>query len=184
MPGASARGGAPESAARVHRESSLRKTRSDLLFLAGLLLGGPIMTLGGRFRLGLFLVLAGGIASVLHRYSRASLGGGMALGAAAAALIAVVLVGSPGSSTADGVPEEERALFIEELAQASGPDSRVEARGPGLFTVWFFIPDEVGGSACGTVPAGPIRDRLRDLGFRRVVVADRTTQGSLCTFEP
>ena len=163
---------------------SRRKTHADLLFLAGLVLGGPVMTLGGRFRLGLFLVLAGGIASVLHRYARASLGGSMALGAAVAALIAAVFVGAPESPATGDAAEEARALFVEELAETSGPDSRVEARGPGLLTVWFFIPDEMEASACGTVPTESTRDRLRDLGFRRVVVADRTSQGSLCSFEP
>jgi len=53
------------------------------------------MTFGGRFRLGLFLVLAGAISSVLRRYSGTSLAGSVAIGAAVAALIAAVLGHAP-----------------------------------------------------------------------------------------
>jgi len=95
MPGASTRGGLDGSDSEAHSEVARRKANSDLLFLAGLLVGGPLMTFGGRFRLGLFLVLAGAISSVLRRYSGTSLAGSVAIGAAVAALIAAVLGHAP-----------------------------------------------------------------------------------------
>ena len=41
------------------RHTHNRRALADLLFLVGLLLGGPMMTIGGDVRTGLFIVLAG-----------------------------------------------------------------------------------------------------------------------------
>lgn len=182
MPAASSRSGGGEQVEAARSALSRRKGSADLLFLAGLLLGGPVMTLGGRLRLGLFLVLAGAFASVLRRYTGASLGGSVAMGAAVAALVAAVAVDGPdaGPSTPDA--EAARASYVAELAREYEPDGRVEGRGPGLITVWFFLPEQ--GRPCGTVPPEPVRRRLADLGFSRVVVADRSEAGSVCSFEP
>jgi hypothetical protein len=95
MPGASTRGSLDTAGAEARSEVARRKAHADVLFLSGLVLGGPLMTFGGRFRLGLFLVLAGAFASVLRRYAGMSLSGSVAVGAAGAALIAVVLDHAP-----------------------------------------------------------------------------------------
>lgn len=181
MPAASSRRSDGEDAEAARSTLSQRKGGADLLFLAGLLVGGPVMTVGGRLRLGLFLVLAGAFASVLRRYTRASLGGALTLGAAGAALLAAVVIDAP--KPEDGaVTEDARAAYVAELAEEYEPDGRVEARGPRLVTVWFFLPDQ--GARCGTLPPEPVRGRLAELGFRRVVVADRSEAGSVCSFEP
>lgn len=159
-----------------------RKGSADLLFLGGLLLGGPVMTVGGRLRVGLFLVLAGAFASVLRRYTRASLGGSVAMGGAVAALLAAVVVDPPAPEAEAVEAEAARAAYVAELADRYEPDGRVEARGPSLITAWFFLPEE--GARCGEVPPDPVRRRLGELGFRRVVVADRSEAGSVCSFEP
>jgi hypothetical protein len=92
MPGASARGGPDSADTRTRSEAARRKTNADLLFLAGLVLGGPLMTFGGRFHLGLSLVLAGAFASVLRRYTGMSLGSSLMLGAAAAVAVIVAVL--------------------------------------------------------------------------------------------
>jgi hypothetical protein len=46
-----------------------RKACSETLFLLGLLVGGPLMAVGSTFRIGLFVALAGGLSSVIRRYS-------------------------------------------------------------------------------------------------------------------
>lgn len=184
MPAASSRGGAQdEESAAARTAVARRKGGADLLFLGGLLLGGPVMTVGDHLRLGLFLVLAGGFASVLRRYAGASLGGAVALGAAGAALVAAVVVSPPEADAAGSAGEEARTAYIAELAEDYEPDGRVEARGPCLITAWFFLPEQ-GSPRCGSVPPGPVREHLAELGFKRVVVSDRSEAGSVCSFEP
>lgn len=182
MPAASSRSGDGGEVREARSALGRRKVGADLLFLGGLLLGGPVMTVGGRFRAGLFLVLAGAFASVLRRYTRASLGGSVAMGGALAALLAAVVVDPPEPEIDAMEAEAARAAYIAELAGEYEPEGRVEARGPGLITAWFFLPEE--GAPCGDVPPEPVRRRLDELDFRRVVVADRSEAGSVCSFEP
>jgi hypothetical protein len=46
-----------------------QKARSDTMFLLGLLLGGPMMAIGGNVRPGLLVVFGAGLASVIRGYS-------------------------------------------------------------------------------------------------------------------
>ena len=46
-----------------------QKARSDTMFLMELLLGGPMMAIGGNVRPGLLVVFGAGLASVIRRYS-------------------------------------------------------------------------------------------------------------------
>ena len=46
-----------------------QKARSDTMFLMELLLGGPMMAIGGNVRPGFLVVFGAGLASVIRRYS-------------------------------------------------------------------------------------------------------------------
>lgn len=183
MPAASVRGSEDQEGSAARRALARRKANADLLFLVGLLLGGPVMTVGGHLRVGLFVVLAGAFASVLRRYGGASLGGAVAVGAAAAALAAALLVDADRSQASADADEDARSAYVAELDRDYGSDGRVEARGPGLVTVWFFLPDEEE-HRCGTVPGKAVRHHLGELGFKRIIVSDRSEAGSVCSFEP
>jgi hypothetical protein len=166
----------------VHR----RKSAADLLFLAGLLGGGPLLALGGRAGIGLFVLLAGGVASALYRYTQSSLAGSLLIASLGAAVVAVAVTGPGDTSTPEEaqVHEAARAAYVAALARAIEPTGgMVEARGPGEITVWFELPTE-SGAACGDYPDPAVREHLAELGFVRVVVAARTEGAGLCSFKP
>lgn len=175
---ADARGVRSDAQRRLRR----RKTVADALFMAGLLLGGPLLTGGGDLRAGLFVVLAGGLASVLQRYTDWSTVGTLVTGAVAAATVAV-LVMDPADDVEPAVTDPEaRGAFAEALSGLA-EDVFVEARGPGLITIWFTVPAGLSGE-CGDYPPAEVRTHLADLGFRRVVVTQRNQSGGLCSFVP
>ncbi len=166
-------------------EGARRKSRADLLFLVGLLVGGPVMTLGDRFQTGLFLVLAGGFSAVLRRYSRLSLTASVLIGGLGAGLVAAVAADSPTPSDVPALAVAALAAYVTELnigAVANG--GRVETRGSGLEGVWFLLPDWEDPGECGSVPDADTREHLASLGVQNIVVAGGIEAGGICSFEP
>lgn len=159
-----------------------QKALSDTAFLVSLLLGGPIMTLGGNVRIGLFIVLAGAITSVIRRYSDWSTPDTVIAGSAFALIGATWLIDPAGDST-DGTlaTEEARMAYVGALSEKQD-GLFAEARGVGSITVWFIVPEGLTGE-CGDFPPAEIRDHLAALGFLRVVVADPYQSGGLCSFK-
>jgi hypothetical protein len=173
-------------AAEERRRERARKNTADILFLAGLLVGGPLLSLGGRTGLGLFVLLAGSVASALYRYTASSLGGSLLIAALGAAVGAVAISAPLGESTPEDaqVGEAARAAYIGALARdVEAVGGLVEARGPGQITVWFELPTQ-DGAGCGSYPDEVVRAHLAELGFVRVVVAARTEGAGLCSFKP
>jgi len=164
------------------KHTHIRRALADVLFLVGLLLGGPMMTIGGDVRTGLFIVLAGGFASVLRRYTDWSAPGTVIVGSVGAAIVAASLVDSAQELEATLAHSEARGAFAEALASPER-DIFVEARGPGLITIWFTVPGDLTGE-CGDYPPEEIRAHLGDLGFARIVVAQPNRSGGLCSFAP
>jgi hypothetical protein len=159
-----------------------RKNLADAFFLVGLLVGGPMMTLGGNLRLGLFIVLAGGVASALRRYTGWSTPGTIVVGVISALTLATWIVDPSGGEAGLVADEDARAGYILALDRGS-EDIIVEARGVGLEAAWFMVPELMGGE-CETFPGKAVRTHLRELGFSRVVVTDRNRSGGQCSFEP
>ena len=160
-----------------------RKAFSDTLFLVGLLLGGPMVTLGGNFRLGSFIVLAGGAASVLRRYTRLSLQGTVTIASLVAALVATLVLEPAHHAVEETLATEDaRRAYVAALDQQDA-DTFVEGRGTGVVAVWFTVPQGQVGE-CGEYPPAEIRAHLAELGFLRVVVADQNQVGGLCSFAP
>jgi len=160
-----------------------RKAISDTLFLIGLLLGGPISTIGDRPTLGGFIVLAGGGASVLRRHTTWSLPGTVVIGSLLAALAAALVV-EPGHRAMDDlhVGEDARLAYAAALDKPED-DVGVEARGADAVAIWFTLPQSDTGE-CGAYPATEVRAHLAALGFLRVVVAVPNQAGGLCSFVP
>ena len=141
------------------------------------------MTLGGETRLGLLLVLAGGFASVLRRYTEWSTPGTVGVGVLSATLVATVLVGSEAETEESAeVGAEARDAYAQALG-AEDPDVMVETRGLNAVTIWFHPPQSQVGE-CGSFPSAPVRQHLDELGFKRVVVVDRAESGGICSFPP
>lgn len=160
-----------------------RKTQADLLFLVGLLLGGPAITIWGHAVVGGFIVLAGGAASVLRRYTEWSTAGTVVAGVGAALAVAAWVFEPAGDAIDETrATESARAAYAEAVA-AQDPDIYVEARGPALVAIWFEVPDARAG-ACGDYPDARVRRHLAELGFLRVVVGARNRAGGLCSFPP
>ena len=160
-----------------------RRALADTLFLVGLLLGGPMITLGGSFRLGSFIVLAFGAASVLRRYTEWSLPGIVAIGPMVAAVVAALVVEPAHQAVEDTrTGEVARGAFVAAL-DALNDDVSIEVRGAGAVVVWFTVPQSEAGE-CGQYPSTEVRAHLADLGFLRVVVKDQNQSGGLCSFRP
>ena len=160
-----------------------RKALSDTVFLAGLLLGGPMITTGDHLRIGVFIVLAGGLASVLRRYTDLSLPGTLTVGALCAMVVAALVVEPPADVGQDTLADEEaRQAYVNALAR-DDEDLYVETRGAGSVAVWFQLPGDRS-HECGDFPPEEVRTHLRDLGFLRVVVAEQNQSGGLCSFPP
>jgi len=141
------------------------------------------MTLGGETHLGLLLVLAGGIASALRRYTGWSTPGTVAVGILTATVVATVVVDAKPHAEEEGVVGEEvRAAYVQAL-HSQDLDVLVEARGLGSVTVWYHPPQFMAGE-CGSYPSPEIRTHLAELGFKRVVVVDRNEKGGMCSFRP
>ncbi len=160
-----------------------RKAASDLLFLIGLLLGGPMMAIGENPRLGLFIVLAAGFASILRRYGNMSMVSNVLIGSLNAAVAASVLV-QPSGDLPDHplATEEARVAFARALADQD-LDVLIDTRGGGHIAIWFTAPPAVAGK-CGMYPTSEVRTHLKDLGFRRVVVTAVNESMGLCSFAP
>jgi hypothetical protein len=160
-----------------------RKAQADLLFLAGLLLGGPAVTFWGHALAGAVVILAGGAASVLRRYTEWSTVGTLVAGVGAALAVAAWVFEPVGDAIDETrATEAARAAYAEAIA-AQDADVYVEARGPALVAIWFEVPDADAG-ACGDYPDARVRRHLAELGFLRVVVAVRNRAGGLCSFPP
>ena len=169
----------PLARRRVRSNAAL----SDLFFLAGLVLGGPTMTVGGDLELGLFMVLAGATASALRRYSNWSSLGCVIVATSTAAVVASLVAQPPtGAEDDTGAGAAARVAYVTRLSDQLR-DGLIETRGPGAVTVWFMVPEAVSGE-CGEFPPPHIRDHLADLRFLRVVVADRNPGGGMCSFRP
>ena len=177
-----AAGDAKRLGKEARRQTYTRRAMADLLFLVALLLGGPMMTIGGDVRTGLFIVLAGGFASVLRRYTDWSAPGTVVVGSVAAAIVAVTLVDSAEELEATMANSDARGAFSDALADPQR-DVFVEARGPGLIAIWFTVPAELSGE-CGDYPPEEVRSHLADLGFARVVVSGQNQSGGMCSFAP
>jgi hypothetical protein len=164
---------------KLHR----RKTLSDAFFLAGLLLGGPVMTFGGQLRLGALVVLAGALASALRRYTDWSTPGTVVVGALLT-LVAAAWIAEPHSASIDetAATQAQRAAYAQALAEGN-PDVLVEPRGPDLTALWFTLPTKPA-DRCGDYPGPKVRRHLADLGFNWVVVEERNASGGLCSFAP
>lgn len=160
-----------------------RKALADTLFLVGLLLGGPMIALAGNFRLGSFIVLAFGAASVLRRYTEWSLPGTLAIGSLTALVLAALVVEPAQQAVEESrAGEEARRAFVTALDEADD-DVSVEERGTGVLVVWFVVSEDQAGE-CGDYPPPEVRAHLASLGFLRVVVRDRNQAGGLCSFAP
>jgi len=164
------------------RRIGRQKARSDVLFLLGLLLGGPLMAIASTFRIGLFVALAGALSSVIRRYSNFSTAGTLVIGSAIALIVATLFVETTQTEEEVLAAESARAAYVPGLADLD-PDIFVETRGMGHVAVWFNVPDESAGE-CGEYPSEPVREHLADLGFLRVVVATANQGGGLCSFSP
>jgi len=168
------------------RERKLLRTRkalSDTLFLAGLLLGGPLITVGDHFRLGSFVVLAASAAALLRRRTSWSLPGVVAIGSLTAlVLAALVLEPAHHAIEESRAGEEVRRAYVAALDQADD-DVSVEERGVGALVVWFIVPEGQAGE-CGDYPPAEVRAHLAGLGFLRVVVMGRNQAGGLCSLVP
>jgi len=159
-----------------------RRLQANILFLVGLVGGGPILTLSGELRTGLVIVLAGGFASVLRRYSNLSTLSTVLMGSLVAAIVAAVVLDSVEELEATLADSDARGGFAEALSSPED-DIFVEARGPGLITIWFTVPADLAGE-CGDFPPAEVREHLSDLGFARVVVPQQTEGAELCSFVP
>jgi len=169
--------------ARRRKVDRTRRAAADLAFLVGLLLGGPLMTLGGEFQLGLFVVLAGGFASLLRRYASLSTGGAGLIGTLLALVVAQLVVAPAVEEfEEDDVGAEARTAFLRGLDERS-PDLRVQSRGPRSLTAWFE-GGEASGMPCGAYPSEELRGHLADRGFERIVVPGARTQAGVCSFPP
>ena len=159
-----------------------QKSLADIMFLIALLVGGPVMTVGGDVQTGLFIVLAGGLSSTLRRYSSWSTPGTVSVGSVLALIGATLLVDTAPTPDEVLAAEAARAAYVSALSDLD-PDVLVETRGVGHIAVWFNVSD---GSEveCGLYPDEPVRRHLGELGFRRVVVAGRNQAGGLCSFRP
>lgn len=168
------------------RERKLLRTRralSDTLFLIGLLLGGPMITVGDRFRIGSFVVLAASAASALRRYTSWSLPGVLAIGSLAATALAVLVVEPAHHAVQESRSGEDARIAFVEALHDPAHDLAAEVRGAGALVVWFHVPRQDLGE-CGDYPPPEVRGHLAELGFLRVVVADRNQAGGLCSFVP
>lgn len=168
------------------RERTLLRTQralADTLFLVGLLLGGPLITLGGRLELGLLVVLAGALASALRRYSSWSLPGILAVATLGALVVAAVVI-EPAQHAVEETRagEEARRAYVDALDRRD-EDVHVHTGGPAALAVWFTFPHG-GVVECGAYPPAEVRDHLAELGFARVVVTARSEAGGLCSFSP
>jgi hypothetical protein len=160
-----------------------RKALADTTFLVGLLLGGPMISFGDNLRIGVFVVLAGGLASVLRRYTDWSLPGSVLVGSLGALLVAALIVNPATHAYEDTLASEEaRQAFVSALGAGDG-DLYAETRGAGAVVVWFRLPQGTS-LECGDYPPVEVRAHLHDLGFLRVVVAERNQSGGLCSFAP
>jgi hypothetical protein len=163
-----------------------RKNAADILFLAGLLGGGPPLSLAGRTGLGLFVLLAGGVASAIYRYTRSSPGGSLLIAGLGAAVVAAAVAIPGGGDTPEDAQADEaaRTAYVGALARdVEAAGGVVEARGPGQITVWFELPTETG-AECGGYPDPTVREHLAQLGFVRIVVASPTERAGVCSFRP
>ncbi len=142
-----------------------------------------MITVGGSLQFGLFIVLAAGFASILRRYSDWSTPGTVLIGSLGAMLAASTLVESSADVPEDTMAAEEaRAAFASALS-AQDPDVLVDTRGGGHIAIWFAAPPDVSGE-CGEYPESKVREHLKQLGFRRVVVTGVSESGGLCSFSP
>lgn len=175
----------------VERRGALRrKASADLLFLAGLLVGGPLLSFGSHAQLGLFICLGGALASVLRRYTPWSLVGTLVIGGLASAAVSawVFEPAPPEASPEEGEevlsPVQRREVFSTRLARRLQDEGiLLEARGPDLVTLWFYLPT-VEGRECGEYPEAELRGHLAQLGFARVVVSNQNSARGICSFEP
>jgi hypothetical protein len=142
-----------------------------------------MMTFGGSLHTGALVVLAGGLASALRRYTEWSAPGTVVVGTLLAAVVAS-WIAEPHTVNVGGMQqtEDERAAYAQALADKD-PDILVEPRGPELTALWLTLPTAMTGP-CGAYPAPPIRGHLAQLGYRRIVVAEPNGAGGLCSFAP
>jgi len=167
----------------ARRDLHARKTQADLLFLVGLLLGGPAITFWGHALVGGVIVLAGGAASIIRRHTEWSTAGAVVAGAGAALAVAAWVFEPVGAAIDETrATESARAAYADAMADRDA-DVYVEARGPALVAIWFVVPDASAGE-CGQYPDARMRRHLAELGFLRVVVEVRNRAGGLCSFPP
>ena len=142
-----------------------------------------MISFGGDLRIGIFIVLAGGLASTLRRYTDWSLPGVLSVGALGA-LVVAALVADPATDTGEdtAATAEARESYVGALA-GSDDDLFVETRGVDAIAVWFRVPGDRA-HECGDFPPPEVRTHLRDLGFLRVVVEEQNQSGGLCSFAP
>lgn len=173
-----------EEGRQVRLRLNVQRAQADLFFLVGLLLGGPIMALAEATRPGLLLILAGGLASVLRRYTEWSSPGTVGIATLLAAVVATAAVDPDAHELEEDAfaGEEARLAFVHALMTTT-EDVPVQARGPGSMTVWFYPPQVLAGE-CGEYPPEKVREHLAELGFARVVVAAQNQKGGMCSFHP
>ncbi len=159
-----------------------RKTFSDTIFLIGLVLGGPIISFGESMQFGLFLVLAAGFASLLSRYSDWSRPGTVLVGSLVAMVAASLLI-DPADVLEDAVAAEVARAAYTSALDDQDQDVFVHTRGDNHVVIWFSAPPDVAGE-CGDYPPFAVREHLKDLGFRRVVVTGLSDGAGLCSFRP
>jgi hypothetical protein len=160
-----------------------RKALSDTFFLVGLLLGGPMISFGGQVQIGAFIVLAGAIASVLRRYTDWSTPGTVVVGSLLAVVAASWFAEPRAAKVEEAIEAADTRRVYADALSAQDPNVAVEARGPGMVTVWYTLSGEATGT-CGDFPPAETRSHLASLGFLRIVVNERNSSGGPCSFAP
>ena len=100
------------------------------------------------------------------------------------AMVAASLLVDPAEAVEDIMAAEEARVAFAAALDDQDQDVFVHTRGGKHFAIWFTAPSDVAGE-CGDYPAARVREHLKDLGFRRVVVTGVTSDGGgLCSFRP
>lgn len=176
---------------KEERRSALRqKANADLIFLMGLLIGGPVITFGAQLQIGLLVCLAGALASALRRYTSWSTPGVLVIPVLTCAVLWVAVFEPRAAEAAEEAreaaltPVQRREIFASRLAERMEEDGvRVQARGSDLVTIWFNLSTADVGE-CGEFPAPEVRAHLAELDFQRVVVAREGSLRGICSFVP
>jgi hypothetical protein len=139
---------------------------------------------GGGTRVGLFVVLAGAAASALYRWTASSLLATLLVGSLCAAVVAVAVTPSSDAAERVAVGVDARTAYVVALAHDLEPlGGLAEVRGPDANVAWIELPPDQSAD-CGAYPDARTRAHLGEIGFARIVIANQSAGGVVCTFKP